>query len=213
MEDILKAISTYGLALVISGVVIYFAIQFGHVHLEKFKQKRLIQKHDELAILRKQISSTINALLERTVLRAHADRVYVFELHNGTTSMGGLPFLKMTNTYEALGEKAQSQIHNRENMPMQMYSSFIDAIYNNDYIVMDVENRTQDYSKLIYETLAAGDIKITVRCKISDLNKKVIGYVGIDFCNGNNPREEDVYESVKIVQDTAIEVGALLTVK
>ena len=211
MGEVIQLISTYGLALVISGLVIYFAIQFGNIALEEARRKRDAKRHDGLAAMRNQVSTTINALIERTLLRARACRVYVFEFHNGTQTMGGLPFLKMTNTYEALGEGAKSEAHRRENMSLQLYSSFIDALCANDYLVMDVNDRTGDYSQLVYETLVERGIAVTVRAKIMDINKKVIGYLGIDFCN-EEPDSATVRDSVGIVQDVAVELGALLSV-
>ena len=212
MEEMMKLISTYGLALVIVGLLLYFAVQYVLVHLEDYKQKRNIKKHDELATLRNQISSAVEAVIERTLLRTRASRVYVFEFHNGSTSMGGLPFLKMTNTYEALGEGAKSERHKRAAMPMQLYSSFVDAIYNKEYLVINTNNRTDEYSKLVYETLAERDISTIVCAKLMDINRRVIGYLGIDYCNEKPVEESIIQESVRIAQDVAVELGALLSV-
>ena len=212
MQDILEMISTYGLALVISGLVIYFAIQFGNMFLDDAKKKRDAKKHDALANLRNQISSTIIALLERTVLRARGCRAYVFEFHNGAMSMGGLPFLKMTNTYEALNDGAKSELHKRESMPMQLFASFVDAIGKHESVVMDVGNRTDEFSPFVYETLVERGISVTVRAKITDINQRVIGYFGIDYCAGKPVDADVISEAVKIVEDTAVELGALLSV-
>lgn len=213
MEEVTKLISTYGLAVMISGVVIYFGIKFGNILLKDFEDKRATKKHGELASLRTEVSSTINAMLERIVLRTHACRAYVFEFHNGSMSMGGLPFLKMTNTYEALNEGTQSELHTRENMPMQLFSSFVDAICSKEYLVMDVNNRTGECSQFIYETLVERGISVTVHAKISDTNKRVIGYFGIDYCNDKPVNPMTVSESVGVVQTAAVELGALLSVQ
>ena len=211
MDEIIKLISTYGLAIVISGLVLYFAIQFAHVFLEEYKQKRGIQHHDELHDIRAQVSSVINILLDRVLLKTRSDRVYVFEFHNGITSMGGLPFTKMSNTYEALNEGTASELHARENMPMSLYSSFMDGITCNDYIGLDIDDRRDAYSKLIYETLVTRKVKVTLRAKITDINKRIIGYVGLDYCR-EKPSDETLAQSIGILLDTATELGALLTV-
>ena len=212
MNEILMMISTYGLALVITGLVLYYAIQFGNVFLEDAKSKRAEKKHDDLVSLRTQISSTIIALLERTVLRARGCRAYVFEFHNGAVSMGGLPFLKMTNTYEALNNGVKSELHKRENMPMQLFASFVDALYKEDSLVMDVRNRTDMLSPFIYETLVERGVSVIVCAKITDINKRVIGYFGIDYCAERPLDDEVIKEAVKIVEDEAVELGALLSV-
>ena len=212
MEEIIKMITTYGLSIMISGVVLYFLIKVANILIKNYEEKNKIKKHDELAMLRNQISVTINALLERTALRANADRVYVFEFHNGNTALGGLPFMKMTNTYEALNGTAKSEMHKRTDMPFQLFQSFVDAIYNEDYIVMDVNNRTDKYSAFVYETLVERNISVTIRAKITDISKRVIGYFGIDYCKNNPVSEAVISDSVKIAQDVAIELGALLSV-
>ena len=213
LEQNLKIISTYGLAVFISATVIYFAIRYGHIHLDEFKQKHGLKKHDELAIVRNQISTTINTLLERTLLKTHACRVYIFEFHNGAVSMSGLPFLKMTNTYEVLDGNTRTEMHKRENMPFQLFSSFVEAIYSKDYLIMDVDNRTNEYSQFVYETLVERDIAITVRTKITDINKRVIGYLGIDYTKNKPIDEAMIQKSIQTIQDAATEIGALLTVK
>ena len=212
MEDMAKMITTYGLAVIISALVLYFAFRFSNIFLKDFEQKRNLKKHDDLAMLRNQISATINALLERTLLRTQADRVYVFEFHNGNTALGGLPFLKMTNTYEALSGTAKSEMHKRADMPFQLFQSFVDAVYSEDYLVMDVNNRTDKYSAFVYETLVEREISITIRARITDINKRVIGYFGIDYGKNKTISEAVIEESVKIVQDVAVELGALLSV-
>jgi hypothetical protein len=97
-------------------------------------------------------------------------------------------------------------------MPFQLFQPFVDAIYGEDYLVMDVNSRTDKYSAFVYETLVERNISVTVRVKIADISKRIIGYFGIDYCNGNPVSEAKVEESVKIAQDVAIELGALLSV-
>ena len=168
-QELFKAISKYGLTIVISGLVLYFAIKFFGVLLKDFEAKRGVKTHDELAAHRTQIGAVIQKVLEDAVLKTHADRVYVFEFHNGNLSMGGLPFLKMTNTYEALGPGARSELHKREGMPFQLFHSFVDAIYSYDWICLDVEDRDKLYQPIVYNILEERNVKITMRCKITDL--------------------------------------------
>jgi len=212
MEDILRALSTYGFPIVLSGLMLYMAFRFGIILLTHYEQKLDHKNHNELALLRNQISLTIETLLERAVLKSRASRVYIFEFHNGVTPLGGLPFLKMTNTYEALGKGAKSELHRRENMPMQLFSSFVKAIYEKDCVVMDTENKSDEYSAMVWATLEERDVGVAVCAKVTGLNGKIIGYLGFDFCKGNDFNRDTVYDAIKIVQDVAAEVGALLSV-
>ena len=212
MEEIIKLISTYGLSVVISGLVLFFAVKLGNALFDDYKKKRAEKTEDTLAEARNHVSTTIMAILERTLLRAHCDRAYVFEFHNGTTSMGGLPFMKMTNTYEALGEGARSEMAGRENMPMQMYTTFINSITTNNCIIMDTRNRTDVATGFEYETLVARGVAVSVRAKIKDINMRVVGYFGIDYCQDKPVDDAVVEASIGLVQGAANEIGALLTV-
>ena len=213
MEEILKYVSTYGLAVVISGVVIYYAVQFANIALERRRNETRENRHDDLVLLRTQLSSTIQTMIDRAVIRTRASRVYVFEFHNGSVGMGGLPFAKMTNTYEALGEKVKSGVKQRANMPMQLYSTFVDAVFAEDCVLMNVNNRVNELSQFVYESLVELDVEIAVRAKIVDINKQVIGFLGIDYCQNNSPDDVSLQESVNLVQDLGAEIGALLSVK
>jgi hypothetical protein len=136
----------------------------------------------------------------------------VFEFHNGAVSMGGLPFLKMTNTYEALNDGAKSELHKRENMPMQLFASLVNAIHKEESLVMNVNNRTDEVSAFIYETLVERGIAVTVCARIMDINQRVIGYFGIDYCAGKIVDADTISEAVKIAEEAAVELGALLSV-
>ena len=125
--------------------------------------------------------------------------------------MGGLPFLKMTNTYEALGEGIKTEMHKRESMPFHLFQSYVNAIYEHNFIIMDVENRTDQFSQFEYETLVQRGVLLLVGARITDINRRVIGHLGIDFC-GERPNEATVKEAIRITQDVSVELGALLTV-
>ena len=209
MDDIFAAITTHGLAFVICVVVLYFAIRLGNILLDNFVRSQGKKEHDELVALRREVSVVINKYLERVVLLARANRAYVFEYHNGTVPLGGLPFLKMSCTYEAL-HKASPEQHKRENMPLLLFSSFADRVYTNDVVVLDVNNRTEGESPFMYEMLVERGVAITVRARITDLNKKVIGYAGVDYCDPVD--EENVDHATSVMKEAATELGALLSV-
>ena len=213
MEEVIKLISTYGLAIVISGLVLFFAVKFGNILIDDFKEKRGVTTHDERVIRRNLVGAEIDALLDRMALRCNADRAYVFEFHNGNMSLGGLPFLKMTCSYEATAPGIRPEQHRRDNIPFHQVQTFVDAIYAQEYLVMDTENRTDEFKPLVYEMLEEREIKFTVRCKITSLNGKVIGYLGLDYCKGSAVTKETAETYVAALRETATKLGALLSVK
>ena len=205
-------ISNHGLAIVMSGLVLYFAVKFGNIYIENLKAKRGAKSHDELAALRHQVSTTIQTLLDRAILRTRGCRVYVFEFHNGSIGMGGLPFLKMSCIYEALGESVKSVARGRENMSMSLYSTLVESLYQHPFVILDVENRQPEIeSSLGYETLIKWGVIVSVRTKITDINRRAIGFVGVDYTE--RPDDATLQNAISVMQDVAVEVGALLSVK
>jgi hypothetical protein len=193
-------------------MVIFFMVKFGNLYFDNMKRKRDVKEHDGQAIFRYRIGKTINIMLERTVLKTRADRAYVFEFHNGNISLGGLPFLKMTNTYEALNDGASSEMYKREGISFHMFPSFVDAILNRDFVIIDLTDRTPEFSTLVYENCAEHGVVKTLRVKITDIHRRVIGYLGLDYCTDRAMDKSEVVENIKILRDVAKELSGLLSV-
>ena len=210
MEEIIKYISTQGLALFIVSFIIYFGAQFIKIYLDKLKRKNDVKHHDELIVLRRKIGKEIQTILQNMVLRTRGVRAYTFEFHNGTLSMGGLPFCKMSCTYEELDENAKSVINDRQDLSLSLYSTFIESLYENRCVVIDTTNRNDVHSTLEYETLIKRGVITTVRASISNKSNRVFGFIGVDYTTSQT--DETITEAVRIVQDTAIKIGALLSI-
>ena len=210
MEEIIKYVSTQGLAVVLVSLMIYFGIQFFNILLEKYKRKNEVKHHDELSVLRRQIGKEVEAVLQTMVIKTHGARAYVFEFHNGTVSMGGLPFCKMSCTYEVLNENTNSIIDSRQDVSTFLYSKFIKAIYENKSVIADTLNRTDVESTLGYETLVKCGVVITIRAKACYKNNKVLGYIGVDYTSPQS--DETINEATRIIEDTSIKIGALLSI-
>ena len=136
MAELLAWISAHGLAVVISAGVLLILNRIAGI-LTRYLERRLgvDPEHEQLTDLRRRVDTTVVRIIEQAVLRARASRVYIVEFHNGTVALGGLPFLKMTCTYEALGDGAPSERYRRDNVTLHSYSTLINSLMSNDYIV------------------------------------------------------------------------------
>lgn len=210
MNEIVSLIETKGLAITISAIAIYFSIQLINIYLDKLKTQTKEKKHDELLEIRKKINLEIEKSLEKIMLKTSSSRAFVFEYHNGLTGLGGLPFLKMSNTYEVCNEGVSSQQSNLENMSCSMFSSLLNKIEEREFVLLDTKDRCKDLTNLTYETLVEQDVDKTLIVKLVNTKKSVIGYIGLDYCNGN---ENFNKKHIKQLQELALEVGALLSVK
>jgi hypothetical protein len=172
--------------LVMCAALIGYAVYTGINSFKKWFDIKLskdkIPKHDETMKTRLRINPEVKGVLKELRLQTHASRAYVFEFHNGTTSLGGLPFIYMSNTYEVLGQMATSQMHARQHMPFTLYDSLIDRIMQDDVVTVDTRSKTGEFDSIIYETLEKRGTTILIGTKLLDEHKRVIGFLGIDYC-------------------------------
>ena len=211
LNGILEAINTHGLALVISGIVIFLLFNAGNILIEYLRNKLDVKKHDDLVDKRGRVGAAIQELLDKLVLQTHADRAYVSEFHNTAVSIAGLPFLYTSCNYEALGEGAASAALARQNLSMQLYHKLMEAITKHPFVILDVNHRDESVeSQVGYETLAQRGVSVAVRVKITDNNKRAIGFVGLDY---GNPVDKTALERyIPMTREAAVKLGALLSV-
>lgn len=60
----------------------------------------LTERSENLDNYRRKITPQINSILDKALIETGADRIYIFEYHNGTNSLIGVPFLYADMTYE-----------------------------------------------------------------------------------------------------------------
>jgi hypothetical protein len=219
MEVILNMIVTYGAPFVITAIVLYGAFRFMNIVINRFERNSSTTKatqtekeeHDKLIEIRKSIDGSINTALERVLMRTNADRAFIFEFHNGGANLAGLPFLKMSNTYEVVSVGVTPKRYSCEQMSLSMYSNLIGQIISNRYIVIDTSTKDERLQSICYETLLAQKIRSCILVRITDIKGKVLGYCGVDFIGKD--KQVDESSDIKIIEELAIEVGALLTIE
>jgi len=207
-------------ALAMCAALIGYAVYTGISSFKKWFDLKLLREgalpHNEAVKTRLRITPEVKSVLKELLLQTHASRAYVFEFHNGTTSLGGMPFIYMSNTYEVLAQAASSQMHARQTMPFTLFDTFITQIIQRDVVTVDVRNRSDDFDPMIYETIAKRGTTVLVGTKLLDEHKRIIGYLGIDYCEGPNKtifRDNAMKEIERIVFREAQALSTLLYVK
>ena len=184
--EMAKEVAQLGVLTICAGIVCFFAVT-GIFILKKWAEKKLLKEnkleHDEKINKRLKITPEVKNVLKELLLHTHAWRAYVFEFHNGKTNLGGLPFLFMSCTYEVLGQTASSQIGARQNMPFTLFDSLITKIMHNEVVTVDTRNKADDFDMIIYETMKKRGTIILIGTKLLDEHKRVIGFLGIDYCD------------------------------
>ena len=120
-KTIFKAV---GLVLIIAGVIGF--ISNPTWIFEQYKEW-IDQQHTEAMYLREQNDMKIHILTEKLNYRVNSSRTMVLEFHNGLENTGGLPFRKMTATYEAInvGIHPIAEDYNNVNLSLVPFMSYM----------------------------------------------------------------------------------------
>ena len=219
--EILEHVGQLGIYTVLGAVFVYAAL-VGINFLKELGKRRLERvetpSHSETVKTRLRITPEVKSVLKELLLHTHASRAYVFEFHNGKTSIGGLPFIYMSNTYEVLGPTASSQTHARQQMPFTLFDSLISQVIRRDAVTIDLRNRSEDIDPIVYETLDKRGTTVMIGTKLQDEHKRVIGFLGVDFCDDQGAAlvgtgESALAEIERIVFREAQALSTLLYVK
>lgn len=214
MEQFLDMIVKYGAPFVITAIVLYGAFRVMNIFIGKLEHTHGKQKekeeHEALLEKRRNVDKTINAALERVLMRTNCDRAFIFEFHNGGTNLGGLPFLRMSNTYEVVDTGILPQRHHQENISLSMYGRLVTKIIESPYVTVNANMKEEEIPAIAYETLHHMSIHTALYVRISDIKGRVIGYVGIDFVKADKNLHGNSH--IQMVRELATEVGALLSV-
>jgi hypothetical protein len=147
---------------------------------------KLMAKDDELRNTMKdrvEIAGKVNDALEFVRRQLGADRAYIFEFHNGSRNLTGIPFAKMSNTYERCAVGIQPEILNLQNLPIGIGYLFIRCITSNEDIhIHDIE-MLADRDPSTYQLLANQGIKSLYAVGIFDFDSTPVGFIGVDFCS------------------------------
>lgn len=87
------------------------------------------KKHTEEMELRNKNSEKINNLCKNLLYKTNADRVILLEMHNGNTGEGGLPFAKMTATYEQIDYHVDPVAHQYQGTTLSLMPFVIDLLH------------------------------------------------------------------------------------
>lgn len=210
MEDFLKFAAQYGITTLISVVVVYGMFEAMRIALSVLKERFKVKKHNQLIDMRKLLDAQIQESLERLVFRTNASRAYVFEYHNGMENFNGVPFIKMSNTYEITNTGVRPVQASMQAVPTSLFAHFICALDSNDYVLLDTHDWDDRYKSVLKETLVEQNVHKAVCVKITNADMKTVGFAGLDYVE----EWETPYRAshLEILRTFAIELGVLLSI-
>lgn len=163
--------------------------------------------HDELLEQRLNQTHKIQSSIERLLYKVHASRVTLLEMHNGVNSIGGLPFLKATATFEALNDNVMP-ISNQYNEVNLSLIPFATKLFNDGYWCGDTQEIKKIDKSLCYKILSNGTEHFAA-IVIYGVDKP-IGFLFVTF-EGTDV-EHDCVMIKREIEKTAREISLLMEV-
>lgn len=199
-EQPLKMIERYGIMMVVVvalaiGVIYLFKIimkryqgqddkigKLQEILVEMAKQQ---QKHplDEKALTKRaEVSTKINNMLFNMLNDYSADRISIYEFHNGGKTLYGLEFNKASCMYE-VGKNLENRTKDFQNVPVStnvLWNTLI--LTKSPFYVKDSED-LKDIDHGIYFMLKVNNIKSYYANLLMDLSGNPIGIIAIEYIN------------------------------
>lgn len=222
MEYFLEMFDRYGVtlvSLVVLGSFTWFLIRF-ILRMMKRQEKKidaLIEKlvtkdADEDDIEEKLSNFAVNANRVRQLSyyllnEFDADRVSVYEYHNGGKSVAGVDFKKCSNTYEATAKGIDEMYNEQQNLPISVNFLWNKLLIDKKPILISDIKTLEQTDNTIFQILSSQGIKSYYSRLILNYNSKPIGFVVITYYNENVALDN---EQLKIFNDTTISIGGLI---
>ena len=204
IPEISQAISEFGIMLIISAIFLYTAIRLINIFLKGIESKVSNRKHDKLIDIRMSVNQKVQSLIDDHLESHDSDRVHVIEFTNSVTSVAYLPFKYMSCTYEVYRIGKSPTASKIDHMSTSLFPKFFEKLYDNDYVILDVNHENRQYGKAIYEILKSSGEPHCLCAILRTCRGKALGYVCIR--NETSFSEADVED----VQTLASKLSALL---
>lgn len=137
-----------------------------------------------------------------------AERISIYEFHNGGKNLAGIEFKKCSNTYEAVSLEIKPIIKEMQNLPLS-----INPIWNKilstreDVNIPSVKNLEDIYLKTYLESQC---IKTYYSTILQDYDNTPIGFMTMEYYHSSMElTEEQLYEFNEI----AIKISVLINIK
>ena len=224
IEVIRGLIADFGLSVTISAIFIFVAYKFikntmdqnnrlMKLLLDERKNEHTTNRirHNELIDRRLEINSKIKNAIEAFRQKVDADRVYIFEYHNGESNLNGLPFAKVSATYEILKLGVSSYKSRLQGIPSGLILEFNQNLLTNKQISVPNISDYKDIDPVGNSVLIRPDAKSFYVALINNINGYPIGFIGMDYiCRESGKEEAD--KAIEELKAISLQIGSLLEV-
>lgn len=161
-------------------VIVLLAIAF-FSFLFRAQIGRVINDYDPV---KKQayLSEQVNDELAKILDYSGADRVYIFQFHNGISFYNGQHAQRFTCTYEIVSKGTSKEAGNLVNLQVSVFSWFITQTLEGNMCYTDTQDISDYTTRYTLHAQGIKSIKVLPIIK----NGKVIGLIGVDYVKTYN---------------------------
>lgn len=163
------------------------------------------KEHTEAMALREQNDIKIHSITDRLNYRTNSSKTMIMEFHNGVENTGGLPFRKMTCTYEAVNVGAQPIAEEYKDLNLSLVP-FVNYMSTQGYWCGDVDE-IEDIDRGFCYRLKANGIEHFAACIIEGVDKPLALLIVAYDSTYSLHNCEDVRENIR---HCALELALLL---
>lgn len=172
--------------------------------VQQIKEEEVIKKHDELMKKRFTIGPLISNILKDIIISLGASRASVIEMHNGTNSLSGIPFIYGDMMYEETDKDVSFTIDEYKDFNMSKFPFITKFFYEGSWFGSVEEMK--DIDKMLYLKMTCNNTKYFGFMTINGLNSPV-GFLTVSFKDDDIPPKERIYTDLAIATQ---KISALL---
>ena len=128
------------------------------------------------------LSEQVNDELAKILDYSGADRVYIFQFHNGISFYNGQHAQRFTCTYEIVSKGTSKEAGNLVNLQVSVFSWFITQTLEGNMCYTDTQDIPDYTTRYTLHAQGIKSIKVLPIIK----NGKVIGLIGVDYVKTYN---------------------------
>lgn len=211
LEKTVKLIEKYGLfkifkALCVIAIFIYVMCNganlidgiVGRVTKETMRTENIEQQEEHDAALKKrmEIRPEIYNILYSVLNKLNADRVFVIEMHNGTNSVSGLPFLFGEMTYDVVSQGIEHVDNEYVNFSLSRFQ--FPTYLENKHIWLGTTEELSKIDDKLAHKLFSNDATYIALTQIHGV-KNELGFLGLTYCNNKEPKSEEMIATELII--------------
>lgn len=176
--DIFKAISDYGITLILAGLLIYILIKLVNLGFNYLTKKLNVRKHDKLLEMRAEIDVDVHELINEFITAHRGTRVQVVEFTNSVTSVAYLPFKYMSCTYEVISYGSKPEAKRIDKLSTSLFSPLLVKLSKEGVVSID-NNKAWDLSGAVHDIFEGMGSKYQLLSILRSQKTKSIGFVAL----------------------------------